>query len=389
MAACTERIVYFPAVLWSFAALLLLFESAECSVIPPQDLGPNEPYHLVFISSALTTTRSHDIDYYNGFVTSVAISAGIASSARIIGSTRGGVSAYENTAALFANHSSVPIYNTLGERVADSFSDLWDGSLHNAVKADELGNDLGNRGVATGTSWDGSASWNPLGPKLGSYGVETGRAGETSAAWLETSGLTPSRYSVPVYGITQELRTPPDPRVTVRLFSGFNMIAIPEDVRGRPALEEWVSDLGDASEIASVQIFDIDSSSLVTLIPDDPSNPSINLSGGEALIVRARAEKVVRFNSPFCSAHDFGEGFNLVGFACPSEGYSAFRLLRDIGDGAVSSISRYSTTTSRFETAAFYRGMAVGQDFPIRAGEGYIVFSKQPVIGFREDSAVR
>jgi hypothetical protein len=287
------------------------------------------------------------------------------------------VSAYENTAALFANHSSVPIYNTLGERVADSFSDLWDGSLHNAVKADELGNDLGNRGVATGTSWDGSASWNPLGPKLGSYGVETGRAGETSAAWLETSGLTPSRYSVPVYGITQELRTPPDPRVTVRLFSGFNMIAIPEDVRGRPALEEWVSDLGDASEIASVQIFDIDSSSLVTLIPDDPSNPSINLSGGEALIVRARAEKVVRFNSPFCSAHDFGEGFNLVGFACPSEGYSAFRLLRDIGDGAVSSISRYSTTTSRFETAAFYRGMAVGQDFPIRAGEGYIVFSKQ------------
>jgi hypothetical protein len=189
------------------AAGFLVVKSAESSIIPPQDLEANEPYHLVFITSIHTTTRSRDVNYYNDFVTSLANAAGIASLARIVGSTRGGVSAYDNTSSIFADHSSVPIYNPLGERVADSFTDLWDGSLYNAIKADELGNDLGNRGVATGTSWNGSTSWNPLGPKLPSYGVETGRAGATSGAWLSTAGLSPSKTSVPVYGITAELRT--------------------------------------------------------------------------------------------------------------------------------------------------------------------------------------
>ena len=162
---------------------------------------------------------------------------------------------------------------------------------------------------------------------------------------------------------------------TVHLSRGFNLVAIPAEVVYQPDLRNWLSAFGDSSEIEKVMVYDDEASKFITLIPEDGSNPSFMLQGGEGLIVYANQDKEITFTSVLCSTLDLKPGFNLVGFACPANGYSAYQLLNDLSSENVSSIQRYSTEKGAFETAGFRQGGQVaGMDFPIVAGEGYFIF---------------
>lgn len=164
----------------------------------------------------------------------------------------------------------------------------------------------------------------------------------------------------------------------ILLNKGFNLIAIPADVTNQPDLKDWLSVLGNSFEIEKVMAYDEANSRFVILIPEDGSNPSFTLQGGEGLIIYATGEKRVGFVSVDCSSLDLESGFNLIGIACPPNGYSAFQLLAELGSGNVSSIQRYSTEKGIFETAGFRQGGQVaGMNFPIVAGEGYFIFIRK------------
>lgn len=164
---------------------------------------------------------------------------------------------------------------------------------------------------------------------------------------------------------------------TVNLRPGFNLMAIPAEVVYQSDLRDWLSVLGDATEIEKVLVYDAQAGEFITLIPDSASNPSFMLQGGEGLIVYARQDKEISFTSVLCSTLDLKSGFNLVGLACPAEGYTAYQLLNDLGSENVSSIQRYSTEKGAFETASFCQdGQLAGVDFPIVPGEGYFIYMK-------------
>jgi len=168
------------------------------------------------------------------------------------------------------------------------------------------------------------------------------------------------------------------PAALIHLKQGFNLIAIPADVSTQSDLADWLPVLGDSSEIEKVMAYDEVNNRFITLIPEDGSNPSFTLNGGDGLIVYAKEEKQVGFASVYCSSLDLEQGFNLIGIACPTEGYTAFDLLSSLGSENVSSIQRYSTEKGAFETAGFDpEGQHVGVDFLIVAGEGYFVYMKQ------------
>jgi len=168
-----------------------------------------------------------------------------------------------------------------------------------------------------------------------------------------------------------------NPSTLIHLKKGFNLIAIPADVTGQPDLRDWLPAFGDSSEIKKVMAYDEANSRFVTLIPGDSSNPSFILTGGEGLIIYATGEKQVGFMSVDCSSLDLEQGFNLIGIACPTEGYRAFDLLSNLGSGNFSSIQRYSTEKGAFETAGFGPdGQLAGVDFSIVAGEGYFIYMK-------------
>jgi len=172
-------------------------------------------------------------------------------------------------------------------------------------------------------------------------------------------------------------------QASIYLKDGYNMIAIPGDVTAQPDIEDWLPVLGDSTEIEKVMVYDDQADRFVTLIPGSSSNPGFTLTGGEGLIVYAKAEKQIGFTSVNCLTHDLKPGFNLVGFACPPDGYTAFQLLSELGNESVASIQRYSTEKGAFETGGFGpEGQLVGIDFPIVSGEGYFVYMKQEVLGF-------
>jgi len=169
------------------------------------------------------------------------------------------------------------------------------------------------------------------------------------------------------------------PGTTVtQLKKGFNFIAIPAEVEYQKNLREWLPILGDSSVIEKVLVYDGQAGKFITLIPGNPLNESFMLQGGEGLIVYAKQDKEIAFTSVLCSTHDLKPGFNLAGFACPANGYSAYQLLNDLGRENVSSIQRYSTEKGAFETAGFTQdGQLAGVDFSIVAGEGYFIFIRK------------
>lgn len=85
---------------------------------------------------------------------------------------------------------------------------------------------------------------------------------------------------------------------------------------------------------------------------------------------------------PLELAVDLNAGFNLLGFANPPMGYSAYLLLQALGSDAAISIQRFMPESGTFETATFDQyGQVSGVDFEIVAGEGYIVYMNKPVGG--------
>jgi len=171
------------------------------------------------------------------------------------------------------------------------------------------------------------------------------------------------------------------PGVTiVQLKEGFNMIGIPADVKYTPDLRDWIPFLGDSMEIETVMVYDASAGAFVTMIPEDPSNESFILKGGEGLIVYALGDRQIEFTTVLDSSLDLHQGFNLIGISSPPPGYSAFQLLSSLGNENASSIQRYDTVKGAFETAGFMsEGDITGIDFPIVSGEGYIIFMRQEV----------
>jgi hypothetical protein len=169
------------------------------------------------------------------------------------------------------------------------------------------------------------------------------------------------------------------PAVIVHLQQGYNLISI----HGVGDLNDWLQALGDVSEIDNVMAYDSQVETFLTLIPGDPSNPALVLEGGEGLIVYARQQKDIGFASVQCPSLNLRQGFNLIGFACSPDGYSAHQLLTDLGFDNVASIQRFDPQTGAFETASFNQdGELVGFDFEIVPGEGYFIFMTQEVFGF-------
>ncbi|MCP4383158.1 MAG: hypothetical protein GY798_17350 [Hyphomicrobiales bacterium] len=127
--------------------------------------------------------------------------------------------------------------------------------------------------------------------------------------------------------------------------------------------------------------YDKENGHYLTLTPGDQTGPAI--VEGEGLVVMALKDKTVMFTSVLCSSYDLMAGTNIMGFACMPDGYSAFKLLNDLGNAAVAGVRRFNPDDGKFESAAFDQNNSpVGVDFLITRGEGYIINMKQSIMQF-------
>jgi len=55
----------------------------------------------------------------------------------------------------------------------------------------------------------------------------------------------------------------------------------------------------------------------------------------------------------YCTGQDLKQGLNLIGIACPSDGYTAFQQLNDLGAENATTIQRYDAENGTFASAGF------------------------------------
>jgi hypothetical protein len=197
--------------------------SLAAPITVPTDLNPGDPYVLAFVSSTVRDATSSNIGDYNDFVQGLAETAGIGQAQELtwkaIASTAT-VDARDNV----GNFGNVPVYLLDGTTViADSFSDLWDGSLDASLDIDEKGMVSGFRDVWTGSEADGtgySDRW------LGSLVSQRGRNDLflSNGWWISAGFSSSSAVSYGLYGLSAPLTVPtaiPEPSTLILLLAGL------------------------------------------------------------------------------------------------------------------------------------------------------------------------
>ncbi len=153
------------------AALRVLFAAALSTVLVgagadplviPADIPAGGKYRLTFVTSTATPFVSGDINFYNDFVTDVALTqptlAALNTTWRVIGSTET-VDARDNTNTNPLLSSGKPIYLLDSvTRIANNNLDLWDGSIDAFIDRYETGDLSAETVVVTGTKIDGTAA---------------------------------------------------------------------------------------------------------------------------------------------------------------------------------------------------------------------------------------
>lgn len=134
-------------------------------VIQPPGLNIGDQYRLVFVTSGTRNAQSSNIADYNSFVAAQANQnsalTALGTTWTVIGSTST-VDARDNTGTNPDNSVGVPIYNLQGQLNAANNSDLWDASLLNPIRFNQVGDEL------IGAVWTGT---NNNGVKFDNFGI--------------------------------------------------------------------------------------------------------------------------------------------------------------------------------------------------------------------------
>lgn len=221
------------------SAVLLLGSHSEASIITlPPSLAPGAQYRLVFLTSGFRDATSANINDYNSFVTNAAGAVSelnaLGTSWSVIGSTAT-VNARVNTGT--DTGTGVPIFDLHGNKVADNYVDLWDGTIDTPIHFTELDQSL-DANVWTGTNPDGTGAFGiTAGLTLGispTTAVHFGKSTSFGTGWMFTGNnvkTLPARF----YGMSGVLNAPaavPEP-ATLGLCTAVVGIAVAKARRRR------------------------------------------------------------------------------------------------------------------------------------------------------------
>jgi hypothetical protein len=212
-------------------SFLLPVAAAQAEVVLPTGLVPNSQYEIAFVTADSTTATSSDITNYNNFVTMEArqdrVLAGLGVTWNAIAST-GSVNANANAPFV----SSIPVYNTLGQLVANATYPLYDqgvvpGSRENPLYTQTGGtqsspyawtgsNSAGNQDVTT-EIFGGHATTTYHG--LGSAEPSMGAPADYTYSGFLSYYVDPATTYLPLYALSTPI-TVPEPGSLALLLAG-------------------------------------------------------------------------------------------------------------------------------------------------------------------------
>lgn len=192
----------------------LISTPTMAALVTPPSLNPGDQYRIVFVTSSKIRGTSTNINTYNVFADGLGDSALFASDWTAILSTPT-VDARTNTLTT-GSGAGISIWLVDGStKVADSYSDLWDGSLDNSINQTQTGGappiTFGAARVWTGSSDDGLEFSNTRG--LGTANPINGDASAANGSWIFAGSVASSNpFSgdpfLPVYALSGVLQVP-------------------------------------------------------------------------------------------------------------------------------------------------------------------------------------
>ncbi len=173
----------------------------------PPTLNPGDKYHLVFITNGARDATSSNISVYNSFVQGEA-----ALNSTLTGTNVGVIyKAIASTTAIDASSNApvtAPVYNFNGDKIADTFADMWDGTIDNPIAYTQFVTTVFPPDIWTGTQTSGLAF---TGNELGQANPRTGRSDLADGRWIDEI-VSNAAFSSRFYGLSQELTVPvPEP----------------------------------------------------------------------------------------------------------------------------------------------------------------------------------
>lgn len=212
----------------AFVILFSAVQLADAAIITlPPSLAPGAQYRLAFLTSGFRDATSANINDYNTFVSTAANSVvplnSLGTSWSAIASTAS-VDARTNTGT--DTGVGVPIFDLHGNKVADNYADLWDGTIDSPIRFTELDQTL-DAFVWTGSNSDGTAA---AGFTLGispSTAVHFGRSTGLGGVWM-FNGNNPKTTNERIYGMSGILSAPaavPEPSMIGLWFAASSVAA--------------------------------------------------------------------------------------------------------------------------------------------------------------------
>lgn len=191
---------------------------------------------------------------------------------------------------------------------------------------------------------------------------------------------------------TAHAQTTPPPAM-VDLKAGTNFFAFPRAVTsdadtcfelltflGGPNLVVRIARLDALKQTYSACAFDVSGT---------PTGANFGVRESEGYIVEMRAPATALFSGDItCPELDLEPGVNLVGIPTPPSALGCFDLLESLGEDAASSAERLDSDTARSQICAFdpddgQLDVAGGLDFPVSAGEGYLIHATKQIDDFQ------
>ena len=201
---------------------LALYTPFACAapITVPAGLNPGDVYRLVFVTSGTIDATSSDITTYNDFVNAQASTLGLGNIWRAIASTP-----TKDALVNIGGIDSAPIYDLQGHFIDTGTGDLFDGNINFPIVIDQLGREMDNLTVWTGSRPDGTRS---PGQELGTSSANSvaGSNLHTDQTWISFQ-LEPRGFGNNLYAISSDLTvtgTVPEPATLTMLMGGLALL---------------------------------------------------------------------------------------------------------------------------------------------------------------------
>ena len=218
------------------ALALTASSTVFAGVMVPGGLAPGDTYRLIFVTEGVIE-GNHSFSDFNQFVTDQAnqnldlLTLGTTWSAIVSSHS---ITALSNTLTSPNLSSQSPIYLIDGRKIADNYTDLWDGSIDHSIDITQFGDSI-SVSVWTGTRPDGRARAGLViepGAILGLRGLSNA----ASSSWVDDNNALTETLSN-MYGISGILTVPqsqvPEPNSIIMVIGLASCGAIGGAIRRR------------------------------------------------------------------------------------------------------------------------------------------------------------